>query len=146
MNKATNAAFFLTGILLFAIYVILLKITPMYIEQVIQINSVSLAIITYGIIGLILFSASLFITFHYLKRESLEITNFIILIILFGILLFLEYSVVKSENLMINDFDIPKELRFKLLGIRAYIANGFKVLFFIVITLRFLKYNKTKNA
>lgn len=144
MKKKNNTGFFLIGILLFAIYAILLKITPMYIEQVIQIKSVSSAIITYGIIGLILFSIGLFVTFYYLKRDSLNITDFIILIILFGILLFLEFSVLKSDNIIINDIDIPRELRLKLLGVRAYIVYGFKAVFFIVIALRFLKYNKNE--
>ena len=48
----------------------------------------------------------------------------------------INFWIQKSNNLMINDFDISKELRFKLLGIKTYIGIGFKVLFFTMILLK----------
>ncbi len=142
MEKTNRISFFLFGIIFFAVYALTLKIAYMAIEQIISINSVNKALVCYGLIGLLLLILAIFYAIYSLGKESLTLTNMIVLVIFFGVLLLVEFWIQKSENLMINDFNLSRELRFKLLGIKSYLSSGFKILFFVIISLKILKKNE----
>lgn len=139
MERTKNISLFLLGILIFAIYTSLLKVSHFISEQFLSIDSINSAIIIYILVGIIVLILSIYCALYFLKKERLKILDIIILIVLLVMVLLIQHFIQKSDSLMINNFNLDRELRFKILSVRSYINIGLKIVFFLFLFFKTLK-------
>lgn len=139
MEKSSKISLFLFASLYYFVFALLLKISFLIVEKVFLIDSISISILTHSISGIVVLFIGVIFALRYINKPSIRMIDIVIFIGFFIILLIIEKWLFESENRIIFTSDISRDLQLKLYNINLIMNIIFKMFFFVILFLKYLK-------